>query len=197
MASVSQPKNSPIAVTIDDKPLRNLARRFPRKAPAMISRAVNKTAKSTRAEMSKRLRAQVVNIKKGDLDKRNLLLRRGTRSAPNATITITGSRIPLIYFKGTTESRKGVGYKIRPGGARKRIADAFITTVNAGNSGASKKGVFVRRGKERLPITQLFGPSVPKALEDDKAVFSGVIKFANNRLEIEAASQVQYELSKS
>jgi hypothetical protein len=78
---------------------------------------------------------------------------RATVSRPEARLTVTGRRIPLIDFRAR-QTRTGVSYRL-PGG-RNTVPGGFIQTMRSGH-----RGVFKRRGRPRLPIDELFGPSLP------------------------------------
>lgn len=184
-----------LSAKIDDRAIRDLGRRFPKKAPAMISRAINKTGVFARKRVVEELRKNAINVKAGDLKRRNVMLKKGTRAKPGAIITVSGSRIPLIYF-AARQTKSGTTYKIDPKGGRKKIREAFITHMGASASGTTKLGVFARKTKKRLPIRQLLGPSVPEAMENLSKGTWDLRGEIGARLEKEAASQVEYELSK-
>jgi len=188
-----------LKATIDDSSLRRLAKNYPQKAPMMISRAINKAGVFGRKEVVKRLKSDVVNVPANQLKRRNVILKKGTRAAPGASINITGSRIPLINF-ATVSSKKqaaegqpknGVSYKIKPGKGTKRIKSAFIRRIGRG-----KLAVFVRAGADRLPLNELYGPSVPHAMKEAKVTMFDLRNDVTKRLEKEAASQVELLLSK-
>jgi hypothetical protein len=87
-----------------------------------------------------------------------MTLREATFDRPEARLATTMKRIPLIDFRarGPEPSRgkgRGVSYRLPHG--RGRHPNAFIATMKSGH-----RGVFVRRGKGRLPIQELFGPSL-------------------------------------
>lgn len=72
-------------------------------------------------------------------------------------------RIPLFLFKakGPYPSRgKGRGVTYRKGGGRANIRDAFIAKMPSGHM-----GVFKRSGRARLPVNQLFGPSIGRVFD--------------------------------
>lgn len=76
-----------------------------------------------------------------------------------ARLTVSGKRIPLIDLqaRGPEPSKgKGRGVTAMSRGGRKRYPNAFIATMRAGH-----KGVFQRTRTSRLPIRELFGPSLP------------------------------------
>lgn len=62
------------------------------------------------------------------------------------------ARLPLTVF-GPRQTRRGVSYKF--GGGRKVVESAFMAKMKSGH-----EGVFKRVGKQRLPITELAGPSL-------------------------------------
>jgi hypothetical protein len=80
---------------------------------------------------------------------------RATFSSLRAFLQVRGFRIPLIQFKAR-QTRRGVSYTLPRG--RGVAPGAFIRTMASGHT-----GVFMRKGKTRLPIKELFGPSLPKA----------------------------------
>lgn len=90
--------------------------------------------------------------------RKQLPIRNATASTLSATLSATRKRIPLIDFhaQGPMPSRgqgQGVTYQLRGGAGR--VPNAFLTVMKTGH-----KGVFARKGKARLPIRELFGPSL-------------------------------------
>lgn len=124
--------------------------------PRALVRALNRSMASARTAMTRAI-ASDTGLKAGDA-RSAMVLRNASFSSLTASLTASSKRIPLIQFKarGPEPSRgrgRGVSYQL-PGG-RNIIPNAFITTVGSGH-----RGVFVRVGKGRLPIRELFGPSV-------------------------------------
>ena len=164
----------------------------PKKLTKVYQRAINKTAKSVRTHISSVLRNEL-NIKKTDLDNRNLKVffsRAG--DGTKSLLTIRGARIPLIYFdakQGPRSQRnphappgkKGVTYRIKKGGKREDIRNAFIVTFRSGHT-----AVVRRAGKKRYKIHQLFGPSVKEAaLNNPKLSKAALAPVIENRLQKE------------
>lgn len=85
----------------------------------------------------------------------SMSIKNATYDRPVAVLGSTLKRIPLIQFgaRGPRPSRgRGRGVSARtPAG---RYPHAFIATMASGH-----EGVFERRGRSRLPIKELFGPS--------------------------------------
>lgn len=129
-----------------------LKKRFPNVAV----RSMNRTIASARTDMS-RVIAKDTGLKVGDV-KDQLRVEQATVTRQVARLTIHGRRIPLIDFKarGPEPSRgRGRGVSAQLPGGRNRYKHAFIATMKSGH-----RGVFDRSSKARLPIHELFGPSL-------------------------------------
>jgi hypothetical protein len=70
-------------------------------------------------------------------------------------VTIRSSRkpIPLYDFPGTAQTASGV--RTRAWGRSQVLGSAFVATMRTGHRGA-----FRRRGRTRLPIRELWGPTI-------------------------------------
>lgn len=118
---------------------------------AMV-RAMNRAMASARTVMKTAI-AEDTGLKSGDVLKA-LPLSPASLANPRARLAAGLKRIALIDFKAKAAGRRGgVRYKI--GGESKTIREAFIRTMKSGH-----QGVFVRRGAKRLPIQELYGPSL-------------------------------------
>jgi hypothetical protein len=109
-----------------------------------------------------RLMAADTGLKVG-LVKASFVLSKASVGNPEASVRANDfKRLPLINFNVKDSGSKltkalggGVSYTI--GNVRKAIANAFIAVMTSGH-----RGVFVRVGKKRLPIRELYGPSLGK-----------------------------------
>ncbi len=131
-----------------------LKRRF----PTVVMRAMNRAATSARADMSRQI-ASDTGLKVGDV-RDQIRLELATTSRLVARLTARGRRVPLIDFKarGPEPSRgrgRGVSVKLPGSKSGGRYPHAFIATMRSGH-----RGVFKRVGTKRLPIVELFGPSL-------------------------------------
>jgi hypothetical protein len=159
-----------IAITPDAVQARQideLLASFPREMPKAITRAVNRAAESTRTRLSTGIRENV-NIKKRDLDRDSLKLRKAKSGETAAEINVSGKRIPVFDVNATprsTPTRRGVTYQINTGGGKTRLPFAFYAEMKSG-----RKGIFRRKDKASLPIVELFGPSIPHVAETDPAL---------------------------
>lgn len=118
-------------------------------------RAINKVAITVRAEASKDIRA-VYNIT-ATTAKSNIKIKRAIPSNPQATITATGRRLPLLAF-AARQTSKGVSVKVLVAGARKVVQHAFIETAHSGI-----RGVLLRTGASRYPLKFLTSLGVAQA----------------------------------
>jgi hypothetical protein len=166
------------------EPDRNIAR-FLQRAPNAIRRALNRGAVSARTFLVKEI-AKDTGLKSGEV-RDAIKIREATAQNLTAEVSITGKRIPLIKFnaRGPEPSRgRGRGVTARGPGLAGRYPQAFIATVGSGRH----RGVFQRRTKARLPIRELFGPSLPH-------VFGKLIPEAAKVGEASLVKNLQHELA--
>lgn len=131
-------------------------REFPEKVNKAIVRALNRGIASGRTVMVREM-AGDTGLKSKDI-RDALVMIEASQARPQASLAARLKRIPLIKFnaKGPVPSYgrgRGVTYRLR--GSRGRIENAFIATMKSGHA-----GVFRRKGKARLGIIELFGPSL-------------------------------------
>lgn len=129
--------------------------------PSAVSRALNRAATSARVVMVREI-ARDLGLRQADVsDRISTRLAAQTEFLEQdqlvAKVIATGARIPLYRFRAR-QTKTGVTARL-PGGAG-RYPGAFIATMRSGHT-----GVFKRRSTQRLPITELFGPSVPRVFE--------------------------------
>ena len=146
-----------VSMTLDVSDARALFKRLGSRMPAVISRSINRAAKSARTAMTKAVREDVGLTAKVVRDAIVFTPARAGRD-PRAKLTISKKRIPLIKFKARQLKRAGVKANLK-GGAR-TYPGAFIATMRSGH-----RGVFKRTTAARLPITQLHGPSLAKVFK--------------------------------
>ncbi|HXG88770.1 MAG TPA: phage tail protein [Vicinamibacterales bacterium] len=128
---------------------------YPRNITRAVVRAANRAIKSARTHMVREIAADL-GLKSGDV-RDAMKMREATFFNPEARLATNLARIPLIKFgaRGPEPSRgrgRGVTYKL--GGSRNRVEHGFIATMGG------HRGVFARVGKQRLPVSELHGPSL-------------------------------------
>ena len=132
-----------VRIDVDTKELGDFIDAAPKKTSIALLRALKRGTKSARTHAA-RVVSKDIGLKVGDVRKRIRL------KEPNGQ-TLTGElradlkRIPLIKFKG---------------GRKRRPRHAFVATMPTGH-----EGIFKRRGRSRLPIRELFGPSVGRVFD--------------------------------
>ena len=157
-----------VSIEIDAKRLLANLEAYPKKTLRASIRSINRAAKSGKTAVS-RVVAKDMGFKVGDV-KKAISFSPATELQPRATLAASLKGIPLIKFKakGPKPSRgkgPGVTYK-KPDGGRGRAPHAFIATMPSGH-----EGVFQRKGSAgRLPIRQLYGPSIGSIFDKHKDV---------------------------
>lgn len=132
-------------------------RELPPRLQRATVRSLNRAIGSASTFMSRAI-AKNMAMKVGDV-KKAFTLQQATTDRLNASLNASSyTRLPLIQFNasGPEPSRgrgRGVSYSLQ--GGRKTIPNAFIATMQSGH-----RGVFVRVGKSRLPVRELYGPSL-------------------------------------
>lgn len=135
-------------------------------APKALMRAINRTASNSKTAMT-RVVADDMGLKQSAV-RPKITIENATQNTLQAFLYGSPKRVPLIEFKakGPEPSRgrgRGVTAKI-PGGAG-RYPNAFIATMRGGRR-KGERGVLQRApGSSRLPVYELFGPSIKQAFE--------------------------------
>ncbi len=157
------------SVTLDDKRLRDFA--------GLLSgiqdgfgiagqRAINDTLRQIRARTSRNLRQRIA-LKAKDVN-RLMKIERATRNDLRGRLIVRGAtRIPLAKF-GMKEIKTGISYRIDKSGPRKKIKGAFVRDEGGqprnawvrARAGAGGLQTRAQNRVGRLPIFQLFGPSL-------------------------------------
>jgi hypothetical protein len=129
---------------------------YPQRVRRALVRALNRAIASGRTVMVREIARDTGLTSKVVRDA--LPVQEASVNRPEARLAASLKRIPLINFgaRGPEPSRgrgRGVTYRLR--GGRNRVERAFIARMQS-----QHRGVFVRVGKARLPIRELFGPSL-------------------------------------
>jgi hypothetical protein len=170
--------------------VRRLLKGVPGGMPTVMSRAINKTAASARTEIVRGIAAQV-KLKQSDIRKATRVTK-ATRRVWQAFVDVLDRRIPLIKF-GARQTKKGVSYVVEKGGPRKLIETAFIETMPSGHRGVFRR---YRPTTPRLPIIELFGPSIGNLFEGAKDIYKHVMRSSQQKLSRNIDYQVELLLKK-
>ena len=164
-----------IRVKIDRRSLKEadrILRAIPKAMPRVMRRAIKRTVDKTATDFKSRI-ARVVNLKKGDIGR--ALKKRW--SSDYGSIEAKSTRPGLLEFKGTSQSARGVRYRIIKGGKRGLIEHGFIARMQSGH-----RGVFKRGGETRLPIQEKRGPSIWQVITGTAGLLKAAIDKAGNLL---------------
>lgn len=197
------------SVQLDPRQVRQVRRGYGRAAellPKAINRAIPIVGRKARVATVRAI-AGNVNVRQAKL------YQRGNRRRPvrdrtykvgelvGYRMTIDKGRIPLGRFNARQHWRKGqtrgrvrsrVSYKIDKSGARRRVTDAFLLEFSSGY-----EGVYRRQGSGRLPLVELYGPSIPHVAERDKDVRDVMDRQAGDNLVAEVESRLDWILSRA
>ena len=133
-------------------------RAIPRGFERVASRAINKTATTVRSRTVKAI-SRGSGIKQKTVRQKTILRKAGYKKL-SATISILRKGIPMMDLSAR-QTKKGVTFRNAwQGGKRQKLRHAFISTMSSGH-----KGVFERMGTGRLPIRELFAPSIATLFE--------------------------------
>lgn len=140
-------------------------------AKKAIPRALNRTATTVMARGARAVRDAGYNMKIADIKKAMTYTKATPATLSQVTITARGNPLPLVYFSptggGSPHNRKPIRVRIKSGTVT--LNHAFYATTRSGH-----KGIFSRNVKGsisgRLPIAEMFGPSIRAAIENKEVV---------------------------
>jgi hypothetical protein len=173
-------------------------------ADKVMVRALNLTLTGVKTDASTEVR-NVITASKKAVDA-TFKTSKATAASLSAKFESTGSPLPLIEYSAN-QTQKGVSVRVRKDRERKVLAGAFIRTMKSGHKGVFWREYHAAKGpvkkipygklpkKYRLPIKQLFGPSVPAILGNDP-VMDPVLAKAGDRLHKNMEHELNFELSK-
>lgn len=178
-----------IKVSTDTAALGRKLQQTVAKYPRYAAAGINKAAAGAFTLAVREVQADIGASSQKSIRK-NIILKKATGTNPQARLTAFSSkkdRIPIYEMKpkprSVTKRRPPVGVSY---GAGKVIPGSFIAKVKSGHI-----GVFKRAAKQRLPIQELFGPSV--ALVFSRKKITGKIKdYLREKLPQEIARAFRY-----
>lgn len=146
------------------------------KAPTVLARAINRAAEKAKTE-TKREVADNYYISKKNVAK-TITISKASRAKLSAQLRSKGSPIALSKFKVSPNKRvkktkRGYSppvYKaaVKKDGGMKPLSDepkSFLTEFKSGHL-----GVMRRTSARRLPLKQLYGPTVPSMIKNEKVI---------------------------
>jgi len=156
----------------------------PRKIIGAEVKAINKTARGLRTQISKRVRKDVA-IKASTVKDSLSIQKARRRPQPVAVLDVDPKPIPLKHY-GARQVRKGVSVRVKKAGGRKLVKSAFIVKKYGSH-------VYQRKGKARLPLKRLLGPSVRNIVEPMRSDLEHYIK---KTLDKQIKQAIEWEILK-
>jgi len=155
----------PVNIEVDTKRVDAALEAAPKKTGVALLRALKRGTKAA-GTVANRVVSKDMGIKVSDVRAR-IRLEDPTAQTLSGKLRASLKRIPLIKFgaRGPEPSRgrgRGVTYKSK--GGRSRHPRAWIATMPGGH-----RGVFERKGEGRLPVKQLYGPSIGRVFDQHRA----------------------------
>jgi hypothetical protein len=176
-----------IEIKLQDNTLQLITARLahiPRALPKVVSRAINKTSSSARAQAVKLIKKDS-GLKAKDIRSR-IFRKPATYSKWLSTLYFSSNPIPIMKLS-PKKVASGVSYK--EGSGRKTIKSAFIATMPTEHT-----GVFLRDSKQRLPISEQYKPSLASLVSGD--ILNKVVSRAALMLESQIFTQMGVLLDK-
>jgi hypothetical protein len=170
------------------KEAENTVKQIQKAVPRAMSAAINRTTTGLRTEAVKKVR-ETYDIKASDV-RPTFRLGRATPSNLEADVQSKGRAIPLIRFNTKPKTppangkRRLVTSSVKKSGGKKFLR-AFVAHVGG------HIGVLERVGKSRLPIKELYGPSVPVMLNEP-----GITEHLNKEADRRMTERFDHEMNR-
>lgn len=152
-----------IALEWNESQLRDLRARGFSKAIVRAARKSGGDALRSMRTTAARYVRERKRVKAGAVrDAMTLIFPRGTGDLADLawTLKVNNKTVPLAEYPHR-QTKRGVSVSVNKGGARKLIEGAFVARMKSGH-----EGIFVRRGKARLPIDELFSSKITDLFRD-------------------------------
>jgi len=158
--------------------LNNVAENLAKETYTALGKAGNKTARAMTQEVTAELNVAAKVVRKQ--------IKIGKQ---RESLTVTCSlgkslRIPLRDF-GTTKTREGIKAKVSKTAGKKLYASAFRVDKLS-------RHIFVRKGKFRLPLTKLHGPSPWGILAKNNDRLARVVEISTEEVRKQLAERIRY-----
>jgi hypothetical protein len=161
----------------------------PEKIPRAASRAINRAAYTARTEAARKAREEYV-VRHGEVIN-TIKIYPANEGDLSASVISKGSVVPLIKFKVSPKTpqpkRKKPLTAMVKRGEGGPIARAFTAQMKSGYI-----GVFQRVQKPRLPIRQLYGPSIPQMIGSEK-----VSQWVEEKAQEKLSERLEHEINRA
>lgn len=166
-----------IRVEVDQESLRYVQNRLglmQRKAPQVISAALNDTARSARVKLATKAR-ETYTVKSANF-KGEMKIRRATYSRLTAEIKSQGKPLKLASFRTSAGSRtSGAKANVVKGRGLQAIVSRITGNKAFKGSGSLNGQIYQRRGKSRYPLKVFSSNSIPVMIGNEEKVY-GIVE---------------------
>lgn len=156
--------------------------------PRVVANAINRSLTGARKSITEQIKVDYNLKKTTSRNKEVIKLQRASLSAPYGAVKFRGARIPLINFNVSPNTpprkRRIVAAEVRRGQST-RFVHAFVRKMKSDHI-----GVFIRKGRGRLPIRQLYSLSVPQMVDPVLARNPRIRIDIQNRVDSEVDGQI-------
>ena len=162
-----------ISVKVEEASLARVERKLgdmKRKAPVVISRALNKTATSARVRLAKAAQ-KAYTVKSGGF-KKDMKIEKANSGKLEATIKSAGKPLKLTNFKYSTPPSGARANVVKGNGLKALIKGNIKAFKGSGNLNGQ---LFQRKTESRYPIKVLSSNSIPKMIGNERRVY-GIVK---------------------
>lgn len=139
--------------------VQRLAEEAPTKLRSAGSSAINRATTHVRTEFARSVRS-IYRVKHSDVIN-SMKIVKSTPITLNATITATGSTLPVSKFS-MTQTKRGMSIGIKKG-SKKVVKSSFQIKGAIGGDNA-----FIRLTAKRTPVKGLHGPSIPQMIGNEQ-----------------------------
>lgn len=180
-----------VAYKLATRKLAHIPKGINRATKNAINRTIASTNKLVHTELKDTYTVKVSEIKHG-LEKEN-----ATISKLSGKVVASGPVLRASGFKNNTAVAKNYVISIKRRGKKSLPEQAFVAKMpkNNGKQSRQHKGIFIRKGKERLGIRELTGPSIP-GMASSKPIRGKVTKAMCKKFNERFDHEVNYLLSK-
>ena len=175
-------------------------------AGKVISRAINKTLKGVRTDVTSEIQSSVdltksfIQKQTGKKTEQTFFLQNATAVYPKGVLTTRGANVPLIQYSNQRGSRqrypKSIFVTVKKSRGKHKMRHVFVPNLRSGH-----RGLFVQLPKSagttvsgNRKIKQLFGSRIPDVLSN-REVMERVEKKASERIDKNLSHELDYFFS--
>lgn len=159
------------------------------KTPKVIAKSINDTATWARQEMAKEAK-KTYTVKTSKGFNGSMTIKKANYGSLEAIIGSKGKTIPLAHYTHANRKKSGTKVKVLNSSVLKTLIfngkKAFFNKIgwNSGHTGvAQRTGEKMKKNPKKEAIKELFGPSIPSMLGNERRVYGIVEPKINDYLQ--------------